>query len=64
MSERSGSQAASHLRGALDGGGTATTAVRLLLADDHRMLREGLRRSLESAGLVVVAEAADGGTWS
>ena len=36
------------------------TAVRLLLADDHRMLREGLRRSLESAGLVVVAEAADG----
>lgn len=34
--------------------------VRLLLADDHRMLREGLRRSLESAGLTVVAEAGDG----
>ena len=35
-------------------------AVRVLLADDHTMLREGLRRSLELAGLTVVAEAADG----
>jgi DNA-binding NarL/FixJ family response regulator len=35
--------------------------VRLMLADDHRMLREGLRRSLEELGdLEVVAEAADG----
>ena len=34
--------------------------VRVLLADDHTMLREGLRRSLELAGLTVVAEAADG----
>ena len=32
----------------------------LLLVDDHRMLRETLRRSLEAAGLEVVAEAADG----
>jgi two-component system, NarL family, response regulator DegU len=34
--------------------------LRLLLVDDHRMLREGLRRSLEEQGLVVVGEAADG----
>ena len=35
-------------------------AVRLLLADDHRMLRQGLRRSLEELGIDVVGEAADG----
>jgi two-component system, NarL family, response regulator DegU len=34
--------------------------IRLLLADDHRMLREGLRRSLEERDFDVVAEAADG----
>ncbi len=34
--------------------------VRLMLADDHRMLREGLRRSMEEAGFDVVGEAADG----
>ena len=34
--------------------------VRLALADDHTMLREGLRRSLTSLGYDVVAEAADG----
>jgi DNA-binding NarL/FixJ family response regulator len=34
--------------------------VRVLLADDHRILREGLRRSLEAQGLEVVGEAADG----
>jgi two-component system, NarL family, response regulator DegU len=35
-------------------------SIRLLLADDHRMLREGLRRTLEEEGLEVVGEAADG----
>ena len=35
-------------------------ALRVLVADDHTMLREGLRRSLEAAGLAVVAEAGDG----
>lgn len=35
-------------------------SVRVLLADDHRMLREGLRRSLEAQGIDVVGEAADG----
>ena len=34
--------------------------VRLLLADDHRMLREGLRRSMSDAGFDVVGEATDG----
>ena len=32
----------------------------LLVVDDHRMLRETLLRSLEAAGLRVVAEAGDG----
>jgi DNA-binding NarL/FixJ family response regulator len=35
-------------------------AIRLMLADDHRMLREGLRRSLEDEGFDVVGEASDG----
>ncbi|HUQ63123.1 MAG TPA: response regulator transcription factor [Acidimicrobiales bacterium] len=34
--------------------------VRLLLADDHRMLRDGLRRSMEEAGFEVVGEAGNG----
>jgi two-component system, NarL family, response regulator DegU len=34
--------------------------TRVLLADDHRMLRDSLRRSLEEHGLDVVGEAADG----
>ncbi len=37
-----------------------TMPVRLLLADDHRMLREGLRRSMTDAGFDVVGEAGDG----
>jgi DNA-binding NarL/FixJ family response regulator len=32
----------------------------VLLADDHRMLREGLRRTLEDSGVEVVGEAEDG----
>ena len=32
----------------------------MLLADDHGIVRRGLRSLLEEAGLVVVAEAADG----
>lgn len=34
--------------------------TRILLADDHAMLREGLRRSLTHEGYEIVAEAADG----
>ena len=35
-------------------------AIRLLLADDHRMLREGLRRSMSELGFTVVGEARNG----
>ncbi len=34
--------------------------VRVLLADDHRILREGLARALEGQGIEVVGEAGDG----
>jgi two-component system, NarL family, response regulator DegU len=34
--------------------------IRLLLADDHRMLREGLRRSMSDEGFDVVGEAENG----
>jgi DNA-binding NarL/FixJ family response regulator len=34
--------------------------VKVVLADDHQMMREGLRAVLERAGVEVVAEAADG----
>jgi two-component system, NarL family, response regulator NreC len=34
--------------------------VRVLVADDHAIVRRGLRRLLEVAGLTVVAEAGDG----
>jgi DNA-binding NarL/FixJ family response regulator len=34
--------------------------LRVLLADDHGIVRRGLRGLVESAGLTVVAEAADG----
>jgi len=35
--------------------------MRVLLADDHQLLRQAIRRALEDAGLNVVAEAGDGG---
>jgi two-component system, NarL family, response regulator DegU len=35
-------------------------SLRLMLVDDHRMLREGLRRALEAEGFMIVAEANDG----
>jgi len=35
-------------------------APRILLADDHRIVREGLRAILERAGFEIVGEAADG----
>ena len=34
--------------------------IRLMLADDHRMLREGLSRSMQEQGFDVVGEASDG----
>jgi two-component system, NarL family, response regulator DegU len=36
------------------------TVVRLLLADDHTMVRQSMRRSMEEAGFEVVGEASDG----
>jgi DNA-binding NarL/FixJ family response regulator len=41
-------------------GGTDLVSIRVLLADDHRMLREGLRRSLTDEGFDVVGEADNG----
>jgi DNA-binding NarL/FixJ family response regulator len=38
----------------------ATDTIRLMLVDDHRMLREGLRRSMEQSGFEIVGEAGDG----
>jgi DNA-binding NarL/FixJ family response regulator len=35
-------------------------SIRLLIADDHTMVREGLVRSMEQAGFDVVGQAADG----
>jgi DNA-binding NarL/FixJ family response regulator len=34
--------------------------IRILLADDHVLVRQGLRVLLEQAGMAVVGEAADG----
>lgn len=39
----------------------STTTIRVVIADDHALVREGTRRVLEeSAGIKVVGEAADG----
>jgi DNA-binding NarL/FixJ family response regulator len=38
----------------------AAAPIRLMLADDHQMLREGLRRSMVDQGFDVVGEASDG----
>jgi len=35
-------------------------AIRILLADEHVMVRQGLRALLEQAGMVVIGEASDG----
>lgn len=37
-----------------------TQPVSVMLVDDHTMLRQGLRRSLETEGITVVAEASNG----
>ena len=37
-----------------------SSGPRLLLVDDHRLLRQGLRRAVEEAGFDVVGEAGDG----
>ncbi|MFM7225880.1 MAG: response regulator [Actinomycetota bacterium] len=40
--------------------GQATRPVRVLLADDHQLLRQAIRRALEDAGMDIVGEAGDG----
>jgi DNA-binding NarL/FixJ family response regulator len=35
-------------------------ALRVVIADDHRLLRDGLRGTLQGAGMAVVGEASDG----
>jgi DNA-binding NarL/FixJ family response regulator len=35
-------------------------ALRVVIADDHRLFRDGLRGTLEHAGMTVVGEASDG----
>jgi two-component system, NarL family, response regulator DegU len=37
-----------------------STSPTVMLVDDHTMLRQGLRRSLETEGITVVAEASNG----
>lgn len=37
-----------------------TGDIRIVLIDDHEILRDGLRKSFEAAGVLVVGEAADG----
>lgn len=51
-------------RRAAEGGGEVSggAAPRVLLADDHGMIREGLRMILEAHGVDVVGEASDGAT--
>jgi DNA-binding NarL/FixJ family response regulator len=46
-----------------EGDGTIAKSIKILLADDHKILRSGLRELLEKApGLMVAAEAEDGRT--
>ncbi len=40
--------------------GQETMTIRLMLADDHQLLREGLSRSMSDEGFDVVAQARDG----
>jgi DNA-binding NarL/FixJ family response regulator len=35
-------------------------SIRILLAEDHVLVRQGLRALLEQAGMVVIGEASDG----
>lgn len=44
----------------MDSPAKAPKALRVVLADDHHILREGLRGALEQNGMAVVGEAADG----
>jgi DNA-binding NarL/FixJ family response regulator len=47
-------------RGVCDDNFVAMTTLRVLIADDHPLYRDGLRAALAAAGFDVVGEAADG----
>jgi DNA-binding NarL/FixJ family response regulator len=47
-------------RGGYDDNFVAMTTLRVLIADDHPLYRDGLRAALAAAGFDVVGEAADG----
>jgi DNA-binding NarL/FixJ family response regulator len=47
-------------RGVCDDNFVAMTTLRILIADDHPLYRDGLRAALDAAGFDVVGEAADG----
>ncbi len=53
-------QASSQMPAPVSGNGATDDRIRLVLADDHRMLRDGLRLSMEDAGFEVLGEAGDG----
>jgi DNA-binding NarL/FixJ family response regulator len=44
----------------LDVVGSSHAQLRIVLADDHQLFREGLRATLGDAGMTVIGEAADG----
>ncbi|MDQ6798484.1 MAG: response regulator transcription factor [Actinomycetota bacterium] len=44
----------------VNGSGGTADRIKLVLADDHRMLRDGLRLCMEDAGFDVLGEAGDG----
>jgi two-component system, NarL family, response regulator NreC len=48
------------LRTALRYAGYRTMALRIIITDDHRLMRQGLRSLLDSQGFEVVGEAEDG----
>lgn len=39
---------------------TTNESIRVVLADDHQVVRQGIRQFLASAGILVIAEAEDG----
>jgi DNA-binding NarL/FixJ family response regulator len=47
-------------RGVCDDNFVAMTTLRVLIADDHPLYRDGLRAALDAAGFDMVGEAADG----
>lgn len=61
MNNRSGNHASSLSSGNAAGGNGEARAIRVMIADDHALVREGLRYVLDAdPGIAVVAEASNG----